>query len=55
LKKYITEIETLDQQFSGQLQKIEKAAALINTFGGGKELTKADLPSAQPEKPGSGS
>jgi hypothetical protein len=59
LKKYITEIETLNQLFSGQMQKIEKAGALIDSFAGGKELTSKDLPGARDGKtkpvPASGS
>ncbi|MBS3756211.1 MAG: AAA family ATPase [Desulfobacterales bacterium] len=43
LKQYIREITTLEQQFYGQVQKIEKALALIDSFAGGHELTRADL------------
>ncbi|MBS0013695.1 MAG: helix-turn-helix domain-containing protein [Desulfobacterales bacterium] len=50
LKKYITEIETIDQLFSGRMQEIEKAAVLIDSFAGGKELTRADLPGTGAEK-----
>lgn len=50
LKKYIAEIETIDQLFSGQMQKIKKAVALIESFAGGKELTRADLPGTGSEK-----
>lgn len=43
VKQYIREIEHLEMQFYGQMQKICKAIALVKAFQADAELVKADL------------
>ncbi len=51
LGEYIQEIQELEPLFSGQLQKIYKGLALVDSFHKDKELTKSDIKTVLSRRP----